>query len=49
MVDADMSAKEEHHPKNPLNREEENIRDGDIWVDINDIQDNKSKLKQTIK
>ena len=49
MPDVEMSIEEEHHPKNHLNREEENIRDGEIWVDLNDSQDNKSELKQTAK
>ena len=43
MADAEMSVEEEHHPENPLNREEENIRDGEIWVDLNHRQDNKSE------
>ena len=49
MADDEMSVEEEHHPKNPLNREEENIRDGEIWVDLNDSQDNKSELQRTVK
>ena len=44
-----MSAEEERHPQNPLNREEGHLRDGEIWVDLNDIQDNKSELQRTIK
>ena len=39
---------EEHHPKQPLNVEEGNIRDGEFWVDLNESQDNKSELKQTV-
>ena len=44
-----MSIEEKHHPENPLNREEENIRDGEIWVDLNDRQDNKSELQRNVK
>ena len=40
MADAEMSAEEEHHLANPLNHEEGNLRDGEIWVDLNDSQDN---------
>ena len=49
MADAEMSAKEEHDPENPLNCEEGKLRDGEIWVDLNNNQDNKSKLQRTIK
>ena len=48
MADAKMYAKEERRPKNPLNKQEGNLRDGEFWVDINDSQNNKSKLKQTV-
>ena len=41
MADAKMSAEEERHPTNHLNNEEGNLRDGEIWVDLNEIQDNK--------
>ena len=40
MADAEMSAEEERHPENPLNNEEGNLKDGEILVDLNDIQDN---------
>ena len=46
MVDAEMSAEEENHPKNPLNHEERNLKDGENWVDLNKNQDNKSELKR---
>ena len=49
MVDVEMYEKQEHHPKNPLNHEEGNLRDGEIWVDLNDSQDNKYELQKTIK
>ena len=35
-----MSAEEERHLENPLNNEEGNLKDGEILVDLNDIQDN---------
>ena len=43
-----MYAEEECHPKQPLNNEEGNLRDGELWVDLTEIQDNKSKLKRTV-
>ena len=49
MADAEMSVKEERHPVNPLNHEEGNLRDREIQVDLNDSQDNKSKLQRTVK
>ena len=49
MVDVETSTEEERNPENHLDNEEGNLWDVEIWVDINDIQDNKSKLKQTIK
>ena len=47
MADAGMSAEEERLLEQPLN-EEGNIRDGELWVDLNEIRDNKSKLKRTV-
>ena len=44
-----MSAYEECQPKNPLDKEEGNLRDGEIWVDLSVRQDNKSKLKVILK
>ena len=41
MADARMSAEKEHHLKQPVNNEDNNLRDGEIWVDLNGIQDNK--------
>ena len=35
MVDVGKSVEEELHPENPLNNEEGNLRDGDIWVNLN--------------
>ena len=48
MEDVGMSAEEERHPEQPLNNEEGNLRDGELWVDINESQDNKSELKRTM-
>ena len=42
MADAEMSTKQEIHWENPLNNEEDNLRDGEIWVNFNDSQANKS-------
>ena len=44
MSDAEMSADEERHPENPLNNEEENLRDGEIWVDL---KNNQVKVRTT--
>ena len=49
MADAEMFAEEERRPEHPLNNEEGNLRDGEICVDLNDSQDNKSKLKWVVK
>ena len=35
MADAGMSTEEEHHSKQPIN-EEVKLRDGELWVDINE-------------
>ena len=48
MVDARMSVEEELHPKNTLNGEEVNLRDGEIQVNLNEIQDNKCELQRTV-
>ena len=42
-----MSIEQEHLLEQPLN-EEGNIRDGEFLVDLNESQDNKSKLKRTV-
>ena len=49
MTDAEISIEEEQHQGNPLNNEEGILRDGEIWVDLNDSQDNKYELQRTIK
>ena len=36
MADAEISAEEEHHQENPLNNEEGNLRNGEIWIELND-------------
>ena len=48
MVDAGISTEEERHPEQPLNNEEGNIRNGELWEDLNDSQDNKYELKQNV-
>ena len=35
MADVGMSAEEESHSRNPVNNEEGNLREGEIWVNIN--------------
>ena len=35
MTEVGISAKGESHPKEPGNIEEDNIRDGEIWVNMN--------------
>ena len=49
MADAEVSEEEEIHPDNPLNNEEGNLMYGEIWINLNKIQDNKSELQRTIK
>ena len=44
MLEVGMSAEEESHPRNPINNEEDNLRDGNIWVNLNESQDNKYEL-----
>ena len=45
-----MSVEEESHPRNPLNNEEGNIRDGEIWVNLNESRnDNLRELQETVK
>ena len=34
MAEVGMSAKEESHPRNPINNEEGNLGDGDIWANL---------------
>ena len=50
MADVGMSAEEELHPKNPINNEEGNIRDSEIWVNMNESRnDNPYELIQELK
>ena len=49
MEEVGMSIEEESHPRNPINNEEGNLRDGDIWVNLNEIQVKKYELQRTIK
>ena len=42
-----MFAEEKRLPKQPLN-EEGNLRDRELWVGLNESQDNKSELKKTM-
>ena len=48
MADVGMSAEEEHCPKKPLNNEEGNARVGELWVDLNESQENKYELKSIL-
>ena len=48
MPDAGMYVEEEHRLEQPLNNEVGNLRDGEFWVDLNEIQDNKSELKRIV-
>ena len=49
MADVGISTEEELHPENPLNNEEGNLRDGEIWVNLNESQDNTSELQRNVK
>ena len=49
MEEVGMSIEEESHPRNPINNEEGNLRDGDIWVNLNEIQVKKYELQRTTK
>ena len=40
MTEVGMSTKEMSHPINPINNEEGNLRDGEIWVNLNESQTN---------
>ena len=37
----EIIAEEESHPKNPVNNEEGNLREGEIWVNIIEIRNDK--------
>ena len=36
MANVGISTEEESHPRNPINNDERNIRDGEIWVNLNE-------------
>ena len=49
MEDVEIPTEEEWHPINIVNNEEGSIRDGEIWVNLNESRnDNPSELQQTI-
>ena len=48
MADVGMYVEEERRSKQPLNNEEGNLRDGEFWVDLNEIQDKKYELKRIV-
>ena len=48
MAKVEMSIEGESHPKERENIEEGNIRDGDIWVNLNEsMNDNQSEILHT--
>ena len=54
MTEVRMSMEEEFHPINPINSEEGNLRDGEIWVNLNKSQNKtinelRSQLKRVRK
>ena len=50
MVDVGMSSEEESRHRNTVTNEEGNIRDGEIWVKLNESRNNNPpELQQTIK
>ena len=48
MADAGMSIEEERRLEQPSNNEEGNLRDRELWVYLNESQDNKSELKRVV-
>ena len=40
MADVGMSTEEGSHPRNTLNNEEVNLREGKIWVSLNESRNN---------
>ena len=48
MADAGISIEEECRLEQPLNNEEGNLRDGEFWVDLNEIKYNKYELKRIV-
>ena len=50
MAKVGMFLEEESHPRNPIKNEYGNIRDGEILVNLNEIQtNNPSELQRTVK
>ena len=50
MANVGMFAEEESHPRNPINNEEGNIRDGEIWVNWNESRNNNQyELQEIVK
>ena len=50
MADVGMPAEHESHHKDPDNNEEGNIRDSEMWVNLNESRnDNPSELLQIVK
>ena len=50
MEDVEMPAEEEWHPRNIVKSEEGNIRDGEIWVNLNESRnDNPCELQKIVK
>ena len=49
MANVGMSTEEESHPRNTINNDEGNLRDGEIWVNMNEHKDNKYELQRTVK
>ena len=50
VVDVEMFTEEESCHEDPINNEQGNIRDGEIWVNLNESRnDNPFELLQTVK
>ena len=50
MEEVGMFAEEESHPRNPINNEEDNVRDGEISVNLNESEtNNPCELQRTVK
>ena len=47
MADVGMYVEEESHPRDPVNNEEGNLRDGELWVNLNESRnDNPPELQK---
>ena len=45
-----MYPEEEPHPRNPINNDEGNIKNGEIWINLNETRNDKQfELQQTVK